>query len=420
MPEEPLLCVKGNDPGGNQLYVFAGGITLVSASEEKHYPLSGIEDAFLTLEPDSYEKIVVIDAIDKSQRVHLKLYERDFPGLHEAMGQALESGWGGFYEKRNVQAPIMWFHAVCATNAIFSESNPFIYAFKVKNPEFAEAERERVSSVWGLSDRDSLISEMSNLIGNDDGLCTKWFTNHTMSEPAKKRVENAIAAIVMSKAMSLALDGYSCDWLSYEESLSWCLVAGNNLQETCSDWDSYAQCMLDSYDLLIHTPFVPSQANYKCKALQASYRCATEHLSQLPENPRKLPWFTSLEIDTGPAINTEMRTLPSDFQYMPELRFTRLAFLSDSFKMFLGGFVESIESGECSFIDLTVHLHISICSLFVLMNNFCVDDELVDKVTASCCATIRKIFRFYAVAMDVHEIWRMHTTPNSEEDSDEV
>lgn len=41
--------------------------------------------------------------------------------------------------------------------------------------------------------------------------------------------------------------GYLCEWLSYEESLSWCLRAGQKLQALFRSWDQFMRCYLLGY-----------------------------------------------------------------------------------------------------------------------------------------------------------------------------
>jgi hypothetical protein len=41
--------------------------------------------------------------------------------------------------------------------------------------------------------------------------------------------------------------GFLCDWLSWEDSLNWCLKAGQKLQSLYRSWDGFIDCYLHGY-----------------------------------------------------------------------------------------------------------------------------------------------------------------------------
>jgi hypothetical protein len=424
--ERPFIHLKRNaknDPTGKSLKavkVFTYGITLVFAGEEKHYSLENIEDVFLTLKPDTCEKIVAVDAIDKGKQVHFSLYERDFPGLQESMDLALKDGWGGFYKKRNTNKTAIWIHAVCATSAVLGERNPFIYSFKVKNPEFSTAERKRVSSDWGLPDRGSLLRKLAMLVNRDFADLNLPQNHPKMIRSERAHIMRALMVVTTTEVMSLALDGYACDWLSYEESFAWCLKAGNMLRYACSDWDSYAQCMLECFDIFSNTPIIDNPVMGKTASrdsfmdAKTAYKKATEHLSQLPEDPRQIPWLTRLYHDTAESVNTT-KILPSDFLYKPELYSGLRFYTSESFRMPARNLAKFILAGGCSVADVSVKLHLTINSLLAIMAIQYVDDELSERVAASFCKTANNLFKFYEIDIDAFEAWKAHVPPKQEE-----
>jgi hypothetical protein len=420
---KPLIHLKRklkNDPGGKRLRsvkVYSYGITLASAREKTHYPLDKIHDVFLTLQPVNFEKIVVINAkAPNGKWVHLKLFEYDFPGLQNEMAQVLERGWGGFCKKRNTSNAVVWLHAVCAINAVFQERNPFVYAYTVKNPEFLESERERVTDAWQVQDRESLMREMVYL---SCGILYYQTLHPGISQAEKAARADSLNVYVMSAVIALSFEGYICEWLSYEESLAWCIEAGRRLQTRSDGWDSYAQRMLESFDIFARDDaiIVPDSAglnvylkeDYLANINRDSYRSAYEHLSQLPWSPWQIPWDAPLILETGPAINAEKRKLPQNFSYMPELNFMS-AKSANAFRKPLHELAQSIESGLFSLLDVNVKLHFAVGTMLRLQATSSHTHDYIDSKLAknSFCQTANNIFKFFNIDLDALEVWRMN------------
>jgi hypothetical protein len=411
MPEEPLLCIKGRQNGANSnssrisgaiidcVKVFPERIALVCGRKEHSYDLEDIGDVFLALHPADYENIVAIYAIDDGEQVRIMLYEEEFPGLQEAIEQILKNGWGGFYEKRITSDPIMWLNALCATGAMSGVRNPYVYGFKIHNPKFRRSEGERISRSWQLKDRDDMLRVMAAQISQDAAYFIGKYTNSNMPKKKKKHIENAIKVVTLSKLVSIANEGYACDWLSYEESLAWSLAGSRALRNVCDSWGSFSQYMLDTYDI-IKSP--------NGKAIHASYLNATKQLALLPENPRQLPWLTPLDIETGPDVNAKKLELPPGFQYMPELG-SDTKTSSKRFRDAVSALAVFIEAGNCSVEDVKVRLHILISIMQTLIDKYC-DDETPEEIRDSFCNTVNEIFQFYAIDFDAFEAWKIHET----------
>ncbi|MDR1644140.1 MAG: hypothetical protein LBT59_30955 [Clostridiales bacterium] len=422
MPEKPFIHFK-RGKNFKAVKVFSYGITLVS-NEEKRYPLDMIEDVFLTLHPGTFERVLVIDTLSpEGLRVRLRFFKDDFPGLHQEMRLALENGWGGFYDKRNESDPIIWFHAISSISAILDESNLFIFSFRVKNPNCIKSEMERVSASWHVPDRNGLIRKLTDLV--NCRIIDRYITID-MTESKREAVVRALAIFFMTEAITLSLDGYACDWLSYEESLAWCLTAGKILQPLCRDWDTYYKCMLACHDLndLSKTSIVDNHgmkillpgADYAAKNSSSDYRSAYEHLRLLPENPRWIPWDTRLDLETGYAINEKKRKIPQSFLSMPELDKGLSDVASNAFCELLQGLVGCIVSGMRSVVDLKVMLHLAVDDAILLQETHCgEDEELFELVKDSFCESVNYIFRFYAIAIDAFEVWKIHKPPKKEE-----
>ncbi|MDR1644143.1 MAG: hypothetical protein LBT59_30970 [Clostridiales bacterium] len=421
-PDQPLILLcrhKRNVPSDDSfdaLKVFSDGISLISGHKEKRYALEDIGDVFLSLYPKTYKRVAVIFTIDKGKAKTSVLYERDFPGLQKAIGQVLKDGWGGFYEDRILSGPNLWINSVSATDAVAALRNPFVYAFRIKNPKFRNAEIERVSSCWEVKGKNDLLRMMAEQISQEVAYFSKKHIRPGMTKKTKTRAVKAIKVITLSKLMTLSLEGYACGWLSYEESLAWCLVSGKMLQSLCDDWDSYTQHMFDSYDVIKNPDIICNisysgelfySQNTEGKALQSNYLKSVNQLYRLSENFRQIPWFTPLDLKTSPAINAEKRALPSDFQYMPELGSREDASIT-AFRKPARDLAQCIESGECSVLDVEARLHIATSAVFRLKRELCKSSKMSEWIKDSFCNTVNRIFQFYSIGIDAFDVWKIH------------
>ncbi|MDR1644144.1 MAG: DUF1266 domain-containing protein [Clostridiales bacterium] len=407
-PKEPIIHLirqQTSNPCNdayNGVKVFPHGIALASHGYDALYTLENIGDVFLTLNPDDSEKIVAIYTIIKKTPYQEKLFERDFPGLQEAIGQALKNGWGGFYEKRCASNALKWFNALCGLSAISAVRNPYVYAYKIMNPKFQKSEVQRVSRAWRLEDKDALHRDMASQIGQQVAYFTKHHANPNKLK--KERLVNAIRVVTLSKLMTSALEGYACDWLTYEESLAWCRVSGKMLQGICDSWDSYNEHMLDTYDIIKNTDGT---------ALKDGFLKTTNQLSQLPEDPRQIPWSTPLDIDIGPIVNAEKKTLPPDFQYMSALP-SGAGVSIEAFRKPVQGFAKSVESGENSVSEVKVRLEIAISTLVGLTEKL--PYKATELVHNTFFDTVNEIFKFYSLDIDTDDVCSPHMPPISDED----
>jgi hypothetical protein len=261
---------------------------------------------------------------------------------------------------------------------------------------------------------------MAEQISADVSYFTNRFVDYDLSRKKKARAVTAIQVVTLGKLMTLALDGYACDWLSYEECLAWCLVAGKMLQSLCNDWGAFTQHMLDSYDV-IKAPAVLStspggnvtyiNSSDRSLSLQSGYQKSVNQLKSLKENPRRIPWLTPLDVKTGPDINAEKLALPSDFEFMPELDSIDALIYIDDLQKPARDLALFIEAGDCSVLDVEVTLHIATSAVFNLMKENRYDRKIRKGIKDSFCGTVNKIFNHYSIAIDAFKVWKIHVPP---------
>ena len=263
--------------------VFDDEIFIEYDGEKDTYVRDDIYDIYIK-EPvigDVFNRTLVIDFCEAGEWNFYELDDDAFPGLSIKMERALENEWSHITKKRDYPETVKWFVACCSVLQIVSGLNPFVYGDADKAPERMSAQRESMLEWWGVSDKNDLLEILPTLL---DGRTVKQYKEDTENSELLKKSERCFWAWDLQRLILLGSLGHFCDYLSWEESLDWCLLAGQKLQRMFDSWDDFMINYLRGYSIWSREEL--DDENSEAYERKQVY----EHYKKMPHNPWLVPW----------------------------------------------------------------------------------------------------------------------------------
>jgi hypothetical protein len=228
--------------------VFYDAIVIEFNGEKDYYGRRDIFDIYIQ-EPvvEGVEsRTTRIEFYEEGEQKNYALDDDTFPGLANKIEGILEKEWSHITKKRDYPETVKWFIACCSVVHIVSEQNPFIFGSAYKEPENISAQREELYENWGFNNKHDLLDMLPQLL--DDRTIKQNQKNAKYGE-FNADLERCFRAWDLQRLILLSALGYLCDYLSWEESLDWCLIAGKKLQGYFRSWDDFMNSYLLGYSI---------------------------------------------------------------------------------------------------------------------------------------------------------------------------
>jgi hypothetical protein len=201
----------------------------------------------------------------------------------------------------------------------------------------------------------------------------------------------------------LAALGYNAQWLTFDESVQWGVVAGRKLQPLFGNWyDCISASLLGLSYFLDVAPDDPLLCLSKRKKIFRDRH-------QLPENPWEIPWDTPLICtwtSRAPLVNTEGAKLPKGFKMLDELHEAKLINLVSIFQDPLDNLVSYIEEGGHTVEEIEVILHCAIQEAIVLEKTCSRTQAAIAR--SSVKTSIPRILKHFKTGINVKAIFALH------------
>ena len=250
--------------------------------EKDHILLEDIFDIYIK-EPiveDVTSRTTVIEFYEEGDTNWYELEDETFPSLAEKMSSLLQTNWRHFEDKRKYPDTVKWFLACQAILSIAGEQNPGIFGGAYRNPDTAAAQREVLFDSWGFNKKEDFMAMLPKLY---DGRSARQYETDPNSN--RDRLNNkGIWAWDLQRLIALCGLGYICDYISYEDSLDWCLKAGQKLQNIYSSWDDFFESYLLGYCYWSGDDLSDDDSEaYMRKGIYEFYK-------NRPDSPWNIPW----------------------------------------------------------------------------------------------------------------------------------
>jgi len=253
------------DWGGEQIELSADQIYDIYIREEG---IAGVES-----------RTVVIDFDWEGEYDYWHMTDEGFPGIAEKMDKVLGNEWAHIREKRNYPDTVKWFTALNAFRGADVGENPFIYATADKIDDKKDEMIEFLSEWWEIESREDLLEILPTLL---DGRTIEQYKEDGVD--LADEVERILWAWDLGRLAYLSSRSYLCEYLSYVESLDWCLKAGLKLQAIFDSWDDFTYSWINGYAVWQkENPNDEDSGAYEFKAAYETYK-------KLPRNPWNVSW----------------------------------------------------------------------------------------------------------------------------------
>lgn len=376
---------------------------------------------------DVYVKEPVVDGVDSRTTViefyiegkpnFFELGDDTFPGLSDKMERVLKNEWAHLLKKRDYPKTVKWFTACCAVVEISSEQNPYIFGGRYKDAETINAQREELLASWNFDNAFALKRMLPKLMNGRSVSQWRNVADASDSPDADARAlfeeikraggERCFWAWDFHRLIHISSLGYVCDWLSYEEALSWCLQAGLKLQKLFGGWDEFMRCYLLGYCFWAEED--PDDGDSETAARRRIY----EHYKKLHASPWSVAWNLPLKRewgDSSAAVNETHTKLPADFSFLTEMYADRYYpdFLVDKLRDLLKEIVCFIEEGGHTIQEIQVILDCVIQKVNELQDEFEDHGSEIETVAGdSIGTTVAKILNYFGADIDIETAVRM-------------
>jgi len=267
----------------NHIAVYADRIEINAHGKCDVYRRDTINDIFI-IEPVVENIDCRTTAVDHLENGVMYRYELDddiFPGLCQKMERVLDNEWSDVKEKYNYPETIKWFVACCSVHHLVNEKNPYIYGGEHKVPERVKCQRDSLRKWWDFKNRDDLLDMLRLLL---DGRTMMQYKDSEENSALILNMERCFWAWDLQRMVLLGAEGYASEYLSWEESLDWSLIAGQKLQGLFQTWDDFMVNYLRGYSVWAEEDLDDEDTDaYERKHVY-------EHYKQMPRNPWSIPW----------------------------------------------------------------------------------------------------------------------------------
>jgi hypothetical protein len=289
--------------------VFEKGMLIKMWGDTDAYHIDDIIDIYVK-EPvvgEVTSRTTMVLFYEDGEEGNYELENDIFPELAEKMARLIEREWSFIKDRRNYPDSVKWFIACTAVVQISSEQNPYIFGSNYKDPEAMKEQRKELFDSWGINQKADLLKKLESLY---DGRAVKSY-HETIENLAGLSVgeleeelgedlqfihekiaraggENCVWAWDLQRLILLSSLAYVCDYLAWEDSLDWCLKAGQKLQKLFHGWDEFMNCYLLGYCLWAEERLddEESEAHERLRAY--------EYYKKLRNNPWSIDWNHSL------------------------------------------------------------------------------------------------------------------------------
>ena len=251
-----------------------------------------------------YECVTVeIDHYDEGEQSVYPLDETTWNGIFARVDKLLDNEWNEF-RKPKVELPdnIKWFNAVNAIIALAGEEDAESFGGDVKSPQVALNKREVLFEYWKVNVREDLLDWFEKLYAGRSAQQAQNIIDEIVQaggDPNKLNESDSRYIEWMQSKYAIAWDlgrmiwiascGYLADYLSYDETVGYCVQAGKRLQELFYSWDTMFHHYMQGY-------IYWSGDDVEDKESEAYQRIEIyKWLKSQPKSPYKIDWFTKLE-----------------------------------------------------------------------------------------------------------------------------
>ncbi len=246
---------------------------------------------------------VEIDHFDEGEHNTYPFDETTWNGISARVDKLLDNEWNDF-RKPKTEAPdnVKWFNAVNAVITLSCEGDSELFGGDIKSPEIASNCREDLFEFWSVNVRQDLLDCFEKLYAGRSAEQAKEIIEEIVKsggDPNKlsegnryelewRQSKNAIAWD-MARMIRIASLGYLADYVSYDEAISYCIVAGKKLQGLFHSWDDMFFNYMQGY-------IYWSGEDPKDEESEAYLRIKIyEWLKKQPKSPYRIYWYTDLE-----------------------------------------------------------------------------------------------------------------------------
>jgi hypothetical protein len=246
---------------------------------------------------------VEIDHYDEGAIDTYTLGDAIWEGVFARVDRLLDCEWYEF-RKPKLELPdrVKWFNAVNAVIALSSERDPDLFGGDVKSPDVAMVSREILSKYWRVNVRQDLPDRFTELYEGNPSKDAREIMGtirnergnpNNRDEGLRRYLEwmqsEYVVAWDMGRIIWIASLGYLGDYLSYDEAIAHCVMAGKKMQSLFNSWDE----MFHHY---IHGYIYWSGDDPVDEESEAHQRIAIYHwLKTMPNSPYRISWDTELE-----------------------------------------------------------------------------------------------------------------------------
>jgi hypothetical protein len=305
--------------------------------------------------------------------------------------------------------------ATSADLVIGSGGNPFLYGCGIKGPEYRDLERKTLFNSWGLTGKPGLVRLLSSSL---NGLTLErlktWLRSGKPGLKARSafyeiegKEERCLRAHDLQRAIIMSSLGFICDWLTFEEALSWSLVAGRKLQGLFSSWDEFMNHFLAGLGF-----FLAIDENGDSETVSLRKKTYARRHKFL-DDPWALPWDTPLvrtwKSEAAP-VNPQGSKLPEGFVRVPELLEGYPPVVADKFQKPLAQLAHFIEKGNRSVEEVEVVLHCVLHKALKLETS-CAQraPKLAKLAMNSFCGAAERIVHHYKIPLSVNAVRDLHS-----------
>jgi hypothetical protein len=402
---------NGMDPFNMYIKIYDDSISYKWFTDAMIIQIENILDVFVLNDTKVHGKAVIVDYLVPDGRVaRVFMPENGFPRVSEEFQRILKTGWGGILAKRDYPDAVKWLTAHNSLLGLLGECNPMIYGVQHKNPNFSEDERVALNNSWGVSDKPSFIRLLSSCMNGST--VDKWRSATKMTNGKLQRLVDQIEekggeiclwAHDYQRVIALAPLGYVCDWLTFDESVQWGVVAGQKLQPLFGNWHDFTSAyLLGICYFMDKDPYTPEFAVHTRKKIFRNRR-------NLAENPWAIPWDTPMKCvwtSRAPVVNEEGAKLPEGFRMLSGLHEADITGLADKFQGLLNKLISYIEEGGHTVEEIEVIMHCVIHEAISLEKTCPRDIAAIAR--SSFYATAARIFKHFRTGINAKALLALH------------
>ncbi len=237
------------------LYVYENGINRRFNGEDFFLHNDDIVDIFVeysVFKEKLSTCITIVNQTDEMVR-SMRFYENDFPGVIAKGKELLKNEWR-FVKQENSQT-VNWFLTCYAQMSILWGINPKRFGIpRHKNASYSD--KKMLQDFWNVNDKKSLEHQCNLLYQGP-------YTLEIFKDPNSVDLSQKVYELKndesqqhkvnewtydLFRLIMISNNGYKSGYFTKEETLDWCLKAGQFLQQFHNSWDKYYSSYLQGYE----------------------------------------------------------------------------------------------------------------------------------------------------------------------------